>query len=56
MSSTEAMKQALEALLWANDEINGWRDDAHGYKPEDQPVIMFAVEALKAALAQEKNQ
>jgi hypothetical protein len=47
----EALKLALEALLWANNEINEWRDDAHGYEPEDQPVIMSAVTACEQALA-----
>ena len=56
--SKEAMKLALEALLWANNEINEWRDEAHGYTPEDQPVIMSAITALQEALAepQEKYQ
>ncbi len=47
----EALRMALEALLWANNEINEWRDDAYGYAPEDQPVIMSAVTAIKQALA-----
>ena len=54
--SKEAMKLALEALLWANDEINAWRNDAHGYKPEDQPVIMSAVTAMRVALAEQPAQ
>tara|TARA_R110000868_G_scaffold390569_1_gene660277 strand:+ start:273 stop:536 length:264 start_codon:yes stop_codon:yes gene_type:complete len=47
----EALKLALEALEWANKEINGWRDDAYGYDAEDQPTIMSAVNAIKEALA-----
>lgn len=47
----EAMQGALETLLWANDEINLWRGEAHGYKPEDQPAIMSAITALREALA-----
>ena len=47
----EAMQGALETLFWANDEINYWRGEAHGYKPEDQPAIMLAITALRAALA-----
>jgi hypothetical protein len=45
--SKEAMKLALEALEWANKEINEWRDDAYGYDAEDQPIIMAAVTALR---------
>ena len=52
MTKDEALKLALEALLWANKEINGWRDDAYGYEPEDQPEIMSAITALEEALAQ----
>lgn len=48
----EALDKALNALLWANIEINHWRDDAHGYKPEDQPQIMEAITAIKQVLAQ----
>jgi len=47
-----AAKLALEALLWANNGINEWRDEAHGYTPEDQPVIMSAITALLEALAE----
>jgi hypothetical protein len=46
-----AFDLALNALLWANVEINEWRDDAHGYTPEDQPQIMEAITAIKQALA-----
>jgi len=49
MTKDEALDLALEALLWANIEINDWRDDAHGYKPEDQPQIMKAITAIKQA-------
>ena len=52
----EAMKMALEALEWANKEINGWRDDAYGYDAEDQPTIMSAVNAIKEALAEHAMQ
>jgi hypothetical protein len=48
----EALKLALEALLWANKEINEWMDDAYGYDPEDHPEIMLAITAIKAALEQ----
>jgi hypothetical protein len=44
-----AFDLALNALLWANIEINDWRDDAHGYKTEDQPQIMEAIAAIKQA-------
>jgi type V secretory pathway adhesin AidA len=44
-----AFDLALNALLWANNEINDWRHDAHGYKPEDQPQIMEAITAIKQA-------
>jgi len=47
----EALDKALNALLWANIEINDWRDEAHGHKPEDQPQIMEAITAIKQALA-----
>jgi len=49
MTKDEALEKALNALLWANIEINDWRDDAHGYKPEDQPQIMEAITAIKQA-------
>jgi hypothetical protein len=49
MTKDEALDRALNALLWANIEINDWRDDAHGYKPEDQPQIMEAITAIKQA-------
>jgi hypothetical protein len=51
MTKDEALDKALNALLWANIEINDWRDDAQGYKPEDQPQIMEAINAIKQALA-----
>jgi hypothetical protein len=51
MTKDEALDKALNALLWANIEINDWRDDAHGYTPEDQPQIMEAITAIKQALA-----
>ena len=56
MTKDEALKLALEALLWANKEINGWRDDAYGYEPEDQPEIMSAITAIKEALAQPEQE
>jgi hypothetical protein len=46
-----AFDLALNALLWANNEINDWRHDAHGYKPEDHPQITKAITAIKQALA-----
>ena len=49
MTKDKALDLALEALLWANIEINDWRDDAHGYTPEDQPQIMEAITAIKQA-------
>ena len=52
MTKDEALKLALNALLWANIEINDWRYDGYGYKPEDQPQIMEAITAIKQALAQ----
>jgi hypothetical protein len=52
MTKDEALKLALEALTWANKEINKWRDDAYGYEPEDYPEIMSAIAAIKEALAQ----
>ena len=51
----EALKMALEALLWANKEINGWLDD-RGLEPEDHPEIMLAVTAIKEALAQPEQE
>ncbi len=45
----EALDLAREALLWANNEINSWRDYAFGYAPEDQLVIMSALTAIKRA-------
>ena len=57
MTKDEALKLALEALEWSNKEINAWMDDAQGLEPEEHPEIMFAVNAIKEALAQpeEKN-
>ena len=55
MTKDEALDKALNALLWANIEINDWRDDAHGYKPEDQPQIMEAITAIKQALAAQQE-
>lgn len=52
MTKDEALKRALEALLWANEEINGWMDDAQGLDPVDHPEIMSAITAIKEALAQ----
>jgi hypothetical protein len=49
MTKDEALDLALEALLWANIEINDWRDSAYGYEPEDQPQIMEAITAIKQA-------
>ena len=49
MTKDEALDKALNALLWANIEINDWRDDAQGYTPEDQPQIMDAITAIKQA-------
>jgi hypothetical protein len=51
MTKDEALDKALNALLWANIEINDWRYDGYGYKPEDQPQIMEAITAIKQALA-----
>ena len=48
----EALKLALEALLWANNEINEWMNDAYGYEPKDHLEIMSAITAIKEALAQ----
>ena len=55
MTKDEALDLALNALLWANIEINEWRDDAHGYEPEDQPQIMEAITAIKQARALDKK-
>jgi hypothetical protein len=52
MTKDKALDLALEALTWANKEINGWRDDAYGYEPEDHPEIMSAIAVIKEALAQ----
>jgi hypothetical protein len=49
MTKDEALDLALEALLWANIEINDWRDSAYGYESEDQPQIMEAITAIKQA-------
>jgi hypothetical protein len=49
MTKDKALEMALEALLWANIEINDWRDDAHGYESEDQPQIIEAITAIKQA-------
>ena len=46
----ELALEALEALEWANKEINAWMDDAQGLEPEDHPEIMLAIDAIKAAL------
>lgn len=46
----DKLEQVLEALLWANQEINEWRDDAYGYDPIDQPQIMLSVFVIKEAL------
>lgn len=51
-----AMKLALEALKWANKEINEWREDAYGYDAKDQPTIMSAVNAINEALAQPEQE
>ena len=56
MTKDEALKMALEALEWSNKEINGWRDDAYSYEPEDQPEIMSAITAIKAALIQPEQE
>ena len=50
MTKDEALKLALEALKWANKEINKWLDD-RGLEPEDHPEIMQAITAIKEALA-----
>ena len=56
MTKDEALKLALEALEWANGEINAWMDDAQGLEPEEHPEIMFAVNAIKEALAQPEQE
>ena len=50
MNKDEALRLALEALEWANKEINNWMDDAYGLEPEEHPEIMQAITAIKAAL------
>jgi hypothetical protein len=55
MTKDEALDLALNALLWANIEINDWRDSAYGYEPEDQPQIMEAITAIKQARALDKK-
>ena len=52
----EALKMALEALLWANNEINEWMNDAYGYEPKDHLEIMSAITAIKEALAQPEQE
>jgi hypothetical protein len=52
----EALKLALEALKWANKEINEWREDAYGYDAKDQPTIMSAVNAINEALAKTEQE
>ena len=52
----EALKLALEALLWANNEINEWMNDAYGYEPKDHLEIMSAITAIKEALAQPEQE
>jgi hypothetical protein len=49
MNKDEALDLAEAALLWANREINGWKDDAYGYDPEDHPEIMAAIAAINQA-------
>jgi hypothetical protein len=49
MNKDEALDLAEAALLWANHEINGWKDDAYGYDPEDHPEIMAAIAAINQA-------
>ena len=44
------LEQVLEALLWANNEINEWREDAYGYDAKDHPQIMLSVVVVKEAL------
>ena len=53
--SKEAMTLAIKTLLWANKEINNWRDDAYGHDPEDYPEIMLAIKALEEALAKQEQ-
>jgi hypothetical protein len=53
--SKEAMKLAIKTLLWANEEINGWRDDAYGHDPIDHSEIMLAIKALEEALAKKEQ-
>jgi hypothetical protein len=53
--SKEVMKLAIKTLLWANEEINGWRDDAYGHDPIDHPEIMLAIKALEEALAKQEQ-
>ena len=55
MTKDEALKLALEALKWANKEINGWLDD-RGLEPEDHPEIIQAITAIKEALAQPEQE
>jgi hypothetical protein len=50
MTKDKALELALEALEWANKEINAWMDDAQGLEPEDHPEIMLAINAIKDAL------
>ena len=52
MTKDEALTMALAALLWADTEINEWRDEAHGYESKDHPVIMSAITVIKEALEQ----
>jgi hypothetical protein len=54
MTKDEALKLALDALKWANKEINRWLDD-RGLEPEDHPEIMQAITAIKEALAQSEE-
>lgn len=49
----ETLKQVLETLLWANEEIKEWKDEAHGYSPVDEPVIMAAIAALHKTRAEQ---
>jgi len=56
MNKDEALKLALEALLWANKEINGWRDDIRALEPIDHPEIMSAIIAIKEALEQPEQE
>ena len=52
----ETLKQVLETLLWANEEIKEWKDEAHGYSPVDEPVIMEAIAALHKTRAEQPAQ